>query len=389
MLACALASWPAIAQQGGATRYVYDDNGRLRAVISLAGEAAVYSYDAAGNITEIRRIAANVITILSFTPRSGAEGDRVQILGTGFGANAASNTVTFNGLAAQVIEADRNRILVTVPAAATTGPITVTSANGTATSDAPFTIAPRIRVTPAEALIPTGTALQFTATPLSAPGVTAFVWSVNGIAGGDASVGTISTTGLYEAPTVPRSVIVRATSATQPDLFGEARATVRDTGRLAVASVSVQRGQLSPSGVVARPVSVQFRNEAGVINALGVTVEFGPRPGRINTAVSAVKGPYISSIAPASLARGATATITITGQDLAGATEVRFLLPSGQPDTSITASSIQVNAAGTQLTAAATVAAAAAVDDRIVTVTATAGRSPSTGLGQNIIRVTQ
>src|SRR5574341_455506 len=116
MLVCALASWPAIAQQGGATRYVYDDNGRLRAVISPAGEAAVYSYDPAGNITEIRRIAANVITILGFTPKSGAEGDRVQILGTGFGANVASNTVAFNGIAAQVIEADRNRILATVPA---------------------------------------------------------------------------------------------------------------------------------------------------------------------------------------------------------------------------------------------------------------------------------
>ncbi len=374
MLACALASWPAIAQQGVTTRYVYDDNGRLRAVISPVGEAAVYSYDPAGNITEIRRIAANVITILGFTPRSGAEGDRVQILGTGFGANAASNTVAFNGVAAQVIEADMNRILVTVPAAATTGPITVTSANGTATSDTPFTIVPRILVTPTEALIPTGSAFQFTAMPLSASGVTAFVWSVNGIVGGDASVGTISTTGLYEAPTITRSATVRATSATQADLFGEAHASVRDTGRLAVASVSVQRGQFLPSGLVAKPISVQFRQEANVTNA---------------ASVSAIKGTYVSSITPTSLSRGAMTAITITGQDLTGATEVRFLLPSGQPDTAITTSNIQVNAAGTQLTATVTVAAAAAVGNRIVTVTATAGRSPSTDLGKNIIQATQ
>ena len=42
---------PAIhAQQGGTTRYVYDDNGRLIAVISPTGEANVYEYDAAGNV---------------------------------------------------------------------------------------------------------------------------------------------------------------------------------------------------------------------------------------------------------------------------------------------------------------------------------------------------
>ncbi|HEU4765959.1 MAG TPA: RHS repeat domain-containing protein, partial [Pyrinomonadaceae bacterium] len=35
--------------QEQASRYVYDDDGRLRAVIAPNGEAAVYEYDSAGN----------------------------------------------------------------------------------------------------------------------------------------------------------------------------------------------------------------------------------------------------------------------------------------------------------------------------------------------------
>src|SRR4030095_6792174 len=80
------------AQQGGTTRYVYDDNGRLRAVISPAGEAAIYEYDPAGNITRITRQPAGFVSILSFTPKSGSEDTLVTIIGTGFSATLGSNT---------------------------------------------------------------------------------------------------------------------------------------------------------------------------------------------------------------------------------------------------------------------------------------------------------
>jgi len=356
VIICLVAPLLVAAQQGGTSRYVYDDNGRLRAVVAPTGEAAVYDYDPAGNPTGIRRLAANQVTVLDLSPKMGAEGDRVQVVGVGFGPTVASNAVAFNGATATVVEASPTMIVVTVPAAATTGLLTVTAPNGTATSPVPFTIVPRLRVTPPTALLLPGASLQFTATPLSLPGGTSVVWSAGGVVGGDANVGTISASGLYEAPAVPLpSVIIRAASAADPNVFGEARVNITDF--------------------------------AGFSAAAAVSVQFGPQTGRVNAAVSAVRGVYLASITPANLPRGATTTVTINGQSLAGATAVQFLLSSGPPDSQLTASNIQVNAEGTQLTATVTVSPFPAPGKRIVTVTAAAGRSTSVDLGNNTIQV--
>ena len=60
-----------LSAQDVTSRYVYDEKGRLRAVIAPNGEAAVYEYDAAGNFTAIRRLNANALELLDFTPRFG------------------------------------------------------------------------------------------------------------------------------------------------------------------------------------------------------------------------------------------------------------------------------------------------------------------------------
>ncbi len=62
--------------------------------------------------------------------------------------------------------------------------------------------------------------------PLSPNTVT---WSVNGVAGGDATFGTVSSSGLYSAPAViPANniVAVRATSTAYPEKFGEVAITI-------------------------------------------------------------------------------------------------------------------------------------------------------------------
>src|SRR5262249_29951954 len=61
---------PAFAQQGGTARYFYDDNGRLKTVLSPTGEAAIYSYDPAGKFTAITRRAATRLSIIDFPPQS-------------------------------------------------------------------------------------------------------------------------------------------------------------------------------------------------------------------------------------------------------------------------------------------------------------------------------
>jgi hypothetical protein len=91
----------------------------------------------------------------------------------------------------------------TVPSGALTGPITVTTPLGTATSPEPFRVLGLLTVSPpAAVLVPNGTQ-QFTALE-AGTATTEVVWAVNGIVGGDATIGTVSSTGLYTAPaTVP------------------------------------------------------------------------------------------------------------------------------------------------------------------------------------------
>lgn len=123
----------------GTTRYVYDDNGRLRAVIAPSGEANVYEYDPAGNLKAIRRNTANQLEILDFFPREGPPGTLVTILGTGFGAGVSR--VAFNGTAAQTVTTTAPQLTAVVPNGASSGPITITTASGgTATSAMPFVV---------------------------------------------------------------------------------------------------------------------------------------------------------------------------------------------------------------------------------------------------------
>ena len=49
-------------------QYVYDNAGRLIAVIDASGDSAVYHYDAVGNILSIDRQAASTVSIITFGP---------------------------------------------------------------------------------------------------------------------------------------------------------------------------------------------------------------------------------------------------------------------------------------------------------------------------------
>lgn len=137
-------SSPINAQTGGAAYYRYDANGRLTTVLSPTGEAVTYSYDPAGNFTSVTRYAANQLSILDFTPGSGGPTLPVTIYGTGFSATPSSNTVKFNGVTATVTAATNIRLDVQVPSGASTGPITVTNANGTINSSRNFYVSASI-----------------------------------------------------------------------------------------------------------------------------------------------------------------------------------------------------------------------------------------------------
>ena len=108
--------------------------------VGAAGNVVQYTYDLAGNITNIQRQTAPGFAITSFTPTSGPVGTAVTIYGTGFSATPASNSVQFNGTAASVSASDSGSIGTTVPAGTTTGRITVTVNGVTATSATDFVV---------------------------------------------------------------------------------------------------------------------------------------------------------------------------------------------------------------------------------------------------------
>lgn len=387
-LFCAVASL-AIAQQPVTTRYVYDDNGRLRAVVMPTGEAAIYDYDPAGNISAIRRLGVDGFELLSFAPNIGAIGDRVTLYGVGFGVSV--NSVTFNGVAAQVVESSPIKVVVIVPNGATTGPITLTTVRGTATTATPFTVK-GIGIIPSSARILEGDRLQFTAMVSTSTGDSSVQWSVNGVEGGGAVTGIISPSGLYIAPRLPDSMAsatytVRATSVAEPELRREVEVIVRNLGTvrlvaaggvsvsLPVPGVTITGFTAVGSGIsVGIPVSgVTTTTLAAIGQGVSVGIPVGGSSATTAAVVSpavavAVNLPNIASITPVSATRGATVALTINGTNLTGVTTLRFFTLSGALDATITASNLIVASGGNSLTATVTVSSNAALGRRLLVV---------------------
>ena len=76
--------------------------------------------------------------VASVSPSSGNTGTQVTVTGTGFGST--QNTLKFNGNTASVTSWSDTQIVATVPAAATTGPVTVSISNVTSNADVLFTM---------------------------------------------------------------------------------------------------------------------------------------------------------------------------------------------------------------------------------------------------------
>ncbi|HUZ46545.1 MAG TPA: putative Ig domain-containing protein [Terriglobia bacterium] len=129
-------------------------------------------------------------------------------------------------------------------ASAGTFPVTVqTPAPGGGTSNAVnLTVRVVVVVSPPSANLMVGQTQQFNATVTGSSNQNV-TWAVDGVAGGNATVGTIQQGGLYTAPAVPNTVTVAATS-------------VADTGGSGSAAVSVVNpvpsiGSVSPASLVA------------------------------------------------------------------------------------------------------------------------------------------
>jgi YD repeat-containing protein len=411
-----LISSPLVSGQG-TTQYIYDSNGRLTGVIAPNGEAAIYRYDPAGNLISIEHIGAGDFAVLAFTPQIGTIGD--QITFTGVGLDTVSS-ISFNGTPAQIISATASSLTARVPDGASTGLITLSGVRGTTTTATPFTVVARVIISPALAEIVPGESVDFNVTVVGTQDQRVN-WAVNGIAGGNASIGTIDATGLYQSPSIDTGLTVTINATSQLDTAVSAAATVRilnpnfssevrsnavsvglgvtGTTVFVSAPLSVQKG--APLGIGSRPVSVLEGSlipiqspalsvelgEALAISSHSVSIDFGVLLPLSGPSVSTTTGPVITSISPSTLTRGTTVTVTITGQNLSGTTKVSFNRINATLEPNVSVSNLAVSSDGMSLTFTAVVAANALTGNDAVYVSAPNGLSQTQDMGTNRITI--
>jgi YD repeat-containing protein len=364
LVPCLLVPLSLAAAQGSPPpiHYVYDALNRLVAIIDRDNSAAVYIYDAVGNILAIERHdIADIPGALGITlvaPNRGTTGTAVTIYGKGFGTTPAQVSVAFNGTAATVSSVAANRIATSVPTGATTGPIAVTAPLGAALSPQSFRVLGPLTIDPTSAQIRTEGTQQFRAFAQGGAAIAAF-WEVNGARGGSASAGTISADGLYTAPgVVPSPPSVTVTARDKDDVSTAVAATVTILPPII--------GTVTTAASVRVASSPLSTGEAPIV---AITVE-----------------PVIVSIAPSTGARGTVAMLTIEGAGFAGATRIE-VLRNNTPDAAISAAPLSVDGSGTRVTTALTIESGAVIGARVVRITTPAGTSTLAGTGGNLFTV--
>jgi hypothetical protein len=173
-------------------------------------------------------------SISSVSPSPVAAGNfRLVVSGAGF---PAGSVVSFDGavLATSFVSFTQLTATGNAPTAKPSVPIVVSSPDGEVSNTffVDVTAAPPVGITisPTAATIRVNRSRQFTATIQNSSN-TSLIWKVNGITGGNPAAGTISSSGVYRAPSsVPRPAVV-AVSAT----------AAADQTKTATASVTISR----------------------------------------------------------------------------------------------------------------------------------------------------
>jgi hypothetical protein len=242
------------------------------------------------------------------------------------GGDATFGTITSAGLYTAPTTAPSNPLVV-IKAISGVNP----SIFGSATVSI-GTAVPTVTVTPASKAIPINTTQQFSAAVSPSNLSQTVQWEVNGIAGGNTTVGTINASGLYTAPllvpTPTATVTISAVSNAAPNLFGTASVTVTLPSTpisvsVTPSTVGLMTGQsqtfsaaVSPSNnpaVTWTVSSVQYNCVASASNACGtidntgnytapVAVPGGGQSANVSVTATSVADPTKSG----------SATVTIT-----------------------------------------------------------------------------
>lgn len=233
--------------------------GQLNVISNVAQSGSGYvtvSNPGATNPTSTQRLVEfgqGIIVTVAPVTSTLAPGAKQQFTATATGAPTNQVWWYVNGGSANGTISSSG--LYTAPNTAPANPVTILAVctanserSGSATvivsgSAVPPTVA--ISINPTSAAMLTGATQQFTAT-VTGSANTAVTWRVNSITGGNATVGTISNTGLYTAPAAVPATPVTVTAVSQADATKQATATITLTPALTVAvapnAASIQVG---------------------------------------------------------------------------------------------------------------------------------------------------
>ena len=168
--------------------------------------------------------------ITSVTPSPVSTGNfTLTVNGAGF---IAGSVVSFDGVALATSFVSSTQLTATgnAPAEKASVPVVVNTPDGE-TSNTFFVsvvASPAVSITiaPTSATVRVKQSRQFTATVQNTPN-TAVIWKVNGIVGGNSTVGTISASGVYKAPnSVPNPAVVTVSATSVADQTKTATASV-------------------------------------------------------------------------------------------------------------------------------------------------------------------
>lgn len=167
----------------------------------------------------------------------------------------------------------------TIPAGGSVSVVAVSAADPTKTATAVIAIHDTVAVVPASATVATGSTQQFTSV-VNGLGSSAVRWMVNGVAGGNATAGVITSEGVYTAPTVApvSSVLVTAVDTSDSQASATASITVVDPVVLQAHAQWLSGVSEAAASYGCTDISVQQRSSesmADVVNRFGLTASDG------------------------------------------------------------------------------------------------------------------
>ncbi len=205
--------------------------------IQQAGSAAVTVDDQRGSSAPSNSVFVTIqpaASGLSISPTTAVvtAGNSQQFSATVTGATNASVSWMVNGTLGgnSTVGTISGSGLYKAPNVSSNSSVKVTAVDGAIQANASVTIVPAatpvsVSISPTSANVQVGRSQQFTAT-VSGTTNTAVNWLVGGIPGGNSSVGTISSTGLYTAPSSVPTSLVTVTAQSAANSTSSANATV-------------------------------------------------------------------------------------------------------------------------------------------------------------------